>query len=217
VWEWTVQEYYAAQLCHRAETQPDWKTTNEVKLWRKEFSTAADVEWMIHWNELQRSVNNLWSCKYSNSPVTLSLLFITAILAASMGERDCDTVTAPFVECASTISSCASWVIHVLIGCRHLFIRYWQPLLGKTTVICSLPHPQKEYQRSINSFRSYIVRNQGIARIFAHIAALLTALIGKNTIYQRWNTDTELIDIANYTTCKSPLLVAENAILIRHY
>jgi hypothetical protein len=32
--------------------------------------TAADVEGTIQFNELQWSVNNLWSCKYGNSPVT---------------------------------------------------------------------------------------------------------------------------------------------------
>jgi len=54
-------------------------------------------------------------------------------------------------------------------------------------------------------------------RIFACITVLLTALLGKNTIYWRWNTDTKLLDIANCSTSKSILLVGENAILIRYY
>jgi hypothetical protein len=45
----------------------------------------------------------------------------------------------------------------------------------------------------------------------------LTALLGKNTIYRRWNTDTKSIDTANCSTNKSSLIVAGNAILIRYY
>jgi len=59
--------------------------------------------------------------------------------------------------------------------------------------------------------------NEGIAQIFLHITLLSTTLIAKNTIYQKSNTDSELIDIANCKTCKSALLVVENAILIRYY
>jgi len=117
----------------------------------------------------------------------------------------------------STICSFASWVSYVPIGCRHPFIRYWQPLLAKTTATCSLRHPGNQHQRSVNSFRTCIFCNQGIARIFACITVLLTALLGKNTIYRRWNTDTKLINIANCSTNKNTFLVAENAILIRYY
>jgi len=121
------------------------------------------------------------------------------------------------VNGASTIFSFASWVSFVPIRCRHPFMRYWQPLQAKTTVTCSLCHPENERQRSVNSFRTCIFRNQGIAWIFACISVLLSALLGKNTIHRRWNTDTKLIDIAHCSTSKSTLLVAENAILIRYY
>jgi hypothetical protein len=53
---------------------------------------------------------------------------------------------------ASTIYSCASWIIYVLIGCWHQFNRYWQPLMAKTTATCSLPHPEIERQQSVNDF-----------------------------------------------------------------
>jgi hypothetical protein len=49
------------------------------------------------------------------------------------------------------------------------------------------------------------------------VTVLLTAWLGKNTIYRRCNTDTKLIDIANCSTSKSTLLVVENPILIRYY
>jgi len=118
---------------------------------------------------------------------------------------------------ASTICSFASWVSSVPIGCKHPFMRYWQPLLAKTTATCSLRHPENERQRSVNSFRTCIFCNQGIARIFACTTVLFTALLGKNTIYWRWSTDTKLIDIANCSTSNNTLLVAENAILIEYY
>jgi len=56
------------------------------------------------------------------------------------------------VNGASTIFSCAFWQICVLVGYRHPFFRHWLPLLAKTTVACSLPHPAKEHQQSINDF-----------------------------------------------------------------
>jgi len=102
VWEWVVHEYYAARLCHWAESESDRKATNKVKSWWKEWLTAADAEWTICSNERERSVNDLWSCKYANSPVTWSLLFVTNILAAFVGERDSNTVTTPSLEWVST-------------------------------------------------------------------------------------------------------------------
>jgi len=63
---------------------------------------AADVEWTIHQNERQRSVNDLWYCKYGNYTVIWSLLCITEVLAAVIGNRDSNTVTAPYREWAST-------------------------------------------------------------------------------------------------------------------
>ena len=85
----------------------------------------------------------------------------------------------------SKIVDFTSWVIYVPIGCIHPFMRYWHPLRAKTTATCSLPHAEHERQWSINSFRSCIFHNQGIAQILLHITELLTTLIGKNSIYQR--------------------------------
>jgi hypothetical protein len=117
----------------------------------------------------------------------------------------------------SMICSFESWVSYVPIGCRHPFMQHWQPLLAKTTAKCSVRHPENERQQSVYSFRTSIFRNQGIVGIFACITVLLTTLLGKNTIHWRWNTDTKLIDIANCSTSKSSLMVAENAILISYY
>ena len=46
---------------------------------------------------------------------------------------------------------------------------------------------------------------------------LLTALIGKHTLYQSYNTVSKSIDLASCQACKNILLVVENAILIRYY
>jgi len=121
------------------------------------------------------------------------------------------------VNSVSTMFSIASWVIYVLIGCIHSFMRYWQLLEAKITTTCFLPHSENKRQHSVNSFRWCIFGNQGIARIFTHITELLTAFKCRNTMYQRYNTDSKLIDIANCETCRHVLLVVENGILIRYY
>jgi len=56
------------------------------------------------------------------------------------------------VNGASTIFSFSSWVSYIPIGCRDPFMRYWQPLLAKTTVTRSLRHPENERRQSINEF-----------------------------------------------------------------
>jgi len=56
---------------------------------------------------------------------------------------------------------------------------------GKTTATWSLPHPENERQRSVNTVICCIFGDQGIARIFAFIMRLSTALIGNNTTYER--------------------------------
>jgi len=128
------------------------------------------------------SFNDLWCWTNGNYIVISSLLCVTDVLAAFVGKRDSNTVTAPFTEWESTerqrfvVLSLRSlhsdlvalmhhrcigcwyrqqrqqhvhrsilrmsvngawtifcfpfWIIYVLIGCRHPFIRYWQPLLG---------------------------------------------------------------------------------------
>ena len=75
-------------------------------------------------------------------------------------------------------------------------MRYWQLLGAKTTATRSLPDPENERQRSVNSFDCCIFANQGITQLFEHITQFLSAWIGKNTIYHRINMDSKLIDIA---------------------
>jgi len=53
-------------------------------------------------NERQLSVNDFGSCKYGNCIVIWSLLGTTDILAACIGKRNSNMVTAPFRESAST-------------------------------------------------------------------------------------------------------------------
>jgi hypothetical protein len=83
------------------------------------------------------------------------------------------------------IFSFASWLIYVPTGCRHPFIKYWQPSLAKTMAKYSRLHPENEHQQSVNSFSCCIFGNQVITLIFTFITELLTAIIRRNTIYQR--------------------------------
>jgi len=121
------------------------------------------------------------------------------------------------VDGASTTCCFESWVLYFPIGCSHPFIKYWQPLLATTTSTCSLPHPENARQRSVNSFSCCMFGNQGITLSSTFITELLTAVMDKNTMYQRYNTDSKLIDIACCKACKNTSLVVENAILIRYY
>jgi hypothetical protein len=85
----------------------------------------------------------------------------------------------------STIISFASWLIYTPIGCIHPFIKYWQPFLAKTTVKCSLPHPENARQWSVNSFCCCIFGNEVITLIFAFITELLIAIIRKKYVIRK--------------------------------
>jgi len=80
-----------------------------------------------------------------------------------------------------------------------------------------LPHPVNERQLSINNFCFRIVSNHGIARIYESITELLTAFIGKNSTYDRKNTDSKIIDFTHFKTFKQRLLAVEYMIFIRYY
>jgi len=55
---------------------------------------------------------------------------------------------------------------------------------------------------------------QGFTRINKLITELLTPFIAKNTMYNRKNTDSKLIEIASCTACKHISLVDKNMILV---
>jgi len=61
-----VQEDYWAQLCQRAKSGSGRKATNNIKSLRMQLLMAADVEWTIHYNEHEWSINDYGSCKYCN-------------------------------------------------------------------------------------------------------------------------------------------------------
>jgi len=95
-------------------------------------------------------------------------------------------------------------------------MRYWQPLGAKTTATYYMPPPENERQQNVNKHWFCIIGNQGLTWIFEHKAELLTALTGTNTIHQRNNTDSKIIDIADCNLCKNKLVAVEYMILIRH-
>jgi hypothetical protein len=57
---------------------------------------------------------------------------------------------------------------------------------------------------------------QGFTRINGLITDLLTTFIAKNTMHNRKNTDSKLIEIASCTACRPVSLVVKNNILVRY-
>jgi len=96
-------------------------------------------------------------------------------------------------------------------------MRHWLPLWAKSTATCVLPHPETEHRQGVNNFSSCIFGNEGIVGMFEHITGLLAAFVGENTMQQRTNTDSKIIDIAYCKPCKNKLSAGELVILIRYY
>jgi len=80
-----------------------------------------------------------------------------------------------------------------------------------------LSHHKNEHRWSINKVRYCIFGNQGIVRIPELITVLLTAYIGKITIYKRKVMNCKIINITNCETCKMRLLAVEYVIVISYY
>jgi len=86
------------------------------------------------------------------------------------------------VNGASTIFRIESWVIYVPTSCRPPFFRYWQSLLGITTLICSLPHSENVRQRSGNDFPLRMLGNLCSNWLQISISEILAAFTGKTTV-----------------------------------
>jgi hypothetical protein len=82
-------------------------------------------------------------------------------------------------------------------------MRYWHPLGANATATYFLPHPEYKGQQSGKDDWCCIFANEGIVQIFAHITDLFPTSKGKNTINQRYNTVSKLIDIANCKCTKT--------------
>jgi len=80
-----------------------------------------------------------------------------------------------------------------------------------------LPHSENELQRSVSNIWSCILGNQGFAGIHELITELSNAIIVKNITYNRKNTDSKMINIAECKTCKKRLLAVECQLLIIYY
>jgi len=72
-----------------------------------------------------------------------------------------------------------------------------------------LPNHETECQQSVKNFWSCILGNQGFTQINELITELLTAIIVKNTTYNRKNTDSKIINVADCTIWKKRLLAVE--------
>ena len=108
----------------------------------------------------------------------------------------------------------ASWPIYVLQCGDNLLTMSCQPFLLEQRMTHSLPHLETKRQRSVNNIWSCIMCNQGFTRMNAQRTKLLTAFIAKNTMYNRKNSDSKIINVADCKTCKNRLLAVENLISI---
>jgi len=90
----------------------------------------------------------------------------------------------------------------------------WQPFHLKQCMTRTLPHHETEHQLSVNNIWSSILGNQGFTGINELITELLTAFIVKNTTHNMKNTDSKIINVADFKTCKKRLLAVKYLILI---
>jgi hypothetical protein len=64
-------------------------------------------------------------------------------------------------------------------------MRYWQPLLAKPTVTCTLRHPENERQQSIKDFWLCILGRLCYDWLQTSIYEILVAFTGKNNSDRR--------------------------------
>jgi len=90
----------------------------------------------------------------------------------------------------------------------------WPPFHSKQCLTHKSPHHETVRQWSVNNIWSYILGNQGFTQMNQLITELLTAFIAKNTTYNRKNTESKIINVADCKLCKKRLLAVEYLILI---
>jgi len=118
------------------------------------------------------------------------------------------------VDGMSTIFAFASWVNHVLIGCRHQFFRHWQRLLAETTATCSLPHPGNERQQSVNDcWPSIMVHHSAmwpLLSIYMDITVLVCSKSHQYLVVAQWMNClvTALEDVAGLFHTDQPIKAA---------
>jgi len=94
----------------------------------------------------------------------------------------------------------------------------WQPFHLKQCMTHKWTHHETERQRSINNIWSCILGNQGFTQMNQLITELLTSVKAKNTMYNRKNMDSKMINGANCKRCNMRLFAVEYLILlIYHY
>jgi len=123
------------------------------------------------------------SCKYGNWTVIWSLLSMTDVLAAHIGKRDCNTVTAPIYEWASTERQrfLFLWVWYFnrdLVAVRHN--RRIGSIHRATEIATrSLPNSEKECHWSVIDFWSCKYGNWTVIWSLLAKPDILAAFTGK--------------------------------------
>jgi hypothetical protein len=143
---------------------------------------AADLVEKVHWNEQQRSINDYLPCEYGKWNVTWQLLFITNGLAAFLGTRVNNTVTA---WCGKYASLVYQRFLELNLGnlagdCLHTsqdeVLTTFKP---KNNVTHFLPHGENECQQSIIDIWSCILGSLTCNWLQSCINKILTAFRSK--------------------------------------
>jgi hypothetical protein len=105
----------------------------------------------------------------------------------------------------SMIFALASWLIQVLRCGNNSYIMLWQPFYLKQCMIPMLTQDETQHQWSLNNIWPCIMGNQGFAQLDELLTELLMAFLFKNTMYNRKNTDSIIINFADTTPSKMRL------------
>jgi len=134
-----------------------------------------------------------------------------------LGEKQLQHASCPILKMSingvSMIISLASGLIYVPQCGYNSLTMSWQPFHLKQLMTHMLPNYKTDRQRSVNNIWSCILVNQGFTWMNELKTKLLTVFIAKNTMYNRKNLDSKIINVADCKTCKNLLLAIKNLIL----
>jgi len=152
--QWSVNDFWFCKYGNWTTIWSLWCLTDMLAafmgIWNSDMLPAASWEWAS--TECQQvSASHLGEFMFWLI-VDIHLAEIDSVHSEKLKWHAPCHILRMSINGASTMFSFATWVIYVSIGCRHPFVRYWQPLLQKATATCSLPHPENEHQRSGNDY-----------------------------------------------------------------
>jgi len=101
-------------------------------------------------------------------------------------------------------------VCNLSVACAiNSYMKEWRIFQAKPWWSSMLPHHENVHQWNAHNFWSCILANQGSVQILEHRTELLTACFGENAKYKWKNTDSKILNNANFKTCNKRLLDVE--------